>query len=265
MRAQFPRPSFRAVALASFAVGLLACEPDPPAPPASLIPGELSAEEVGRFETECQRGDSFRCYQLAGFLADQAKPGPNDAVRALELAGIACERDFLPACFQNAEFYRAGIGVFPDPREALRLYDRACRRLHLFACYRQALLLRKVPVVAPESGEAVALLERTCHHQTLNNCQDIAREVHESEKRISRRTSEYQVCTRGWNAACHMLGEMYAAGEEVERDLERSRLMFERACSQGDAASCERVEKLDAASARAADRASEDDSRPAKQ
>ena len=213
--------------LASLCMG----ESPPAVPP--LAPGNLSPEEITAYENECASGDGYRCFLLAAFL-ERASSDPREAGRARELAETACGRGLPLACFQAARFSEEGVGVYPDPRRALFRYRAACMRFHLEACYREALLLERGIGTDKDPDRARRVLERTCHHQTLNNCRDIAREIHVREPRISRIQSEHNLCTRGWNLACHRLGE-------TAENPVHARLMFERACGRGHEPSCQRL------------------------
>ena len=78
------------------------------------------------FSKACMTHHAPSCYQLARLVRD-AKGGPKDLVRAVDLYGIACEKWSEPeACVDLGFALYDGAGTKEDPERAVQLLKKAC-------------------------------------------------------------------------------------------------------------------------------------------
>lgn len=117
------------------------------------------------------------CHQL-GMMVRDARGGPRDPKRAVELLGTACEGGILQACADVGVLYYDGVGTKPDPARAVVLFNPACQAEQpiALACARLGRawadglgVEEKDPVVARE------LLTKACDMNDPASCVELGR------------------------------------------------------------------------------------------
>ncbi len=184
-----------------------------------LVKGKGTAIDVERgrklFERSCASGFPGGCVSQAEVLLKQ-----RDGGAALTILENACGEGHVEACCLMAQVHEKALGgVRPDVPRASRIYEKLCRDGHGHACSNLAFLYSVGPQNMAGHG--------------LEKDEVRSLELHE------------KACALDYMESCWIAGRLYTQGERAPHDLERGRVLLERACDAGLADPCDRLASLD--------------------
>ncbi|MCR9165823.1 MAG: hypothetical protein ACE37F_32230 [Nannocystaceae bacterium] len=109
----------------------------------------------------------------------------------------------------------------------------------------------EAPVQPDEPAAAVEDPSRACELGDAQSCWKATLAAYAEEDFAKARTMAEAICTESVTTGCGVLGVLYAKGQGVAQDVERSRGYLVRACEAKDAEACRNLEALEAAIAEA--------------
>ncbi len=208
-------------------------------------------------EQGCDRGMLVGCTELGDMYAEtdsvvpdvQAKGVLQDFSRAASLYGRACDGGELPGCARLGVLYRDGTGVERDAARAVALYTRACDGGAPLGCARLGEAYAAGTGVDADPGRAADLFEKACASEMIG-CFRLAELLVRDGGSADRAVELFDKACDGTLAhgdgsppvseSCFRLGEMYANGSGVDRDVYRAGSYFRRACRLGYQEACRR-------------------------
>ena len=194
----------------------------------------------------CKSGDRNACLCLGGQGDACGEVAKQTKVSALAtgLFRKACELGSGAGCVRYGLSLSDGSGGKPDVGAARLMFERACELADAEGCR-----LRAVEST-PEAG---AFASKACQLGSAGGCALLAdmfdkgrAGVHEDTAVAARLHSSVCASEAGSeHGSCLRLGEMYAAGRGVSRDLVFARRLLELLCHSGKSlAACERLRLL---------------------
>jgi len=198
------------------------------------------AEAVSLFESSCQGGKLDACTNL-GVLYFDGEVLKKDPNRAAALYDRACRGGEENACANLALMYGSGVGVPRDEETAIKLLKTACDKKHLGACAKLGEFYAMGTGVPKNVIRARDLLQRACAGGVQSACPlvDQLKGGGLSGGQVSGSPSRLEgACRSGHIPSCSALGQRYATGSGVPRDMTKAVQYAELACQGGHAESC---------------------------
>jgi TPR repeat protein len=151
--------------------------------------------------------------------------------RGVELVDTACANKDPLGCGALGSLYMGGIGVVRDRPRALKLFEGACAAGDGISCESLGGYYMMGGGGERNPEQAALWYERACAMQRPSPCLFLAVFIHDGVKFPS---SDHKripalletACKGDVAVACKLLGDLYAKGELVRRDVTRSNALY---------------------------------------
>ncbi len=200
-----------------------------------------SARALQFFETGCEAGSDYACFNAGVSLVDQ-----NQAEKGARYHARACDLDNPMSCTNLGLLHENGRGVAHDQAKANQLYDKGCEGNNYVGCAnlgRNYLKGRGLPV---DADRGIALLNRACEGGHGKACVDLAAEHAKNPAGKIQLVAAYRkACELEQANACAMLGEIFRQGSHgVTRDPTRAVETLQTGCTHGAQQACVSLAEL---------------------
>lgn len=165
-----------------------------------------------KFAAACNVHHAPSCNEL-GKLVRDAKGGPKDLTRAVDLFSVACKGDIQTACVDLGELLFAGEIVKQDAARAVELFTSACNTVD--------------PAKAPTEGAADPLA-RACNALGVAYRDGVGVEPPKKDEKKAAELFD-KACSARLAAGCVSAGAL-AATTKRKDDVEKAAVYFETAC-----------------------------------
>jgi TPR repeat protein len=187
----------------------------------------------------CNAHHGAACYELGKMVRD-ARGGPKDARRALDVLGIACEQSVAAACVDlGVLLYDGSSTTKVDAARAVALFQPACQAdpPSALACSRLARANAEgLGVPEKDEEQARALYTKACDTNDPQACVDYGMwlgAMKKKEDAISGATFLEKACTADAHFGCYELAGLHAAEKSIlpEASAEKAAFYYQRACN----------------------------------
>ena len=206
-----------------------------PSPKGVELPGQGKAELGLMLESSCTGGDPESCFQLAKSKLGGTQP---DIVGARTAYSRACNVHHGASCYELGKMVRDAKGGPKDPRRAVDVLGIACNEGLSDACVDQAVLLYDGSLTTkPDPGRAVALFQPACGAEAFSAlaCSRLARAyvegqgVEKADEKQARTLFE-KACATNDPASCVAFGK-WLVGQKPKEDIIAGAAALEKACT----------------------------------
>jgi TPR repeat protein len=235
-------------------VALAGCSPHPAPAPAPIEHKEPrdGASIFATLAIDCEHHKPAACTAL-GLLYEKGDIVERDEARAYKLYRQGCDGGDVAGCFEIAQDLK--FGNKPDRYRAVDLSRAACleespEHCHAIdltipyaqleescgngdatACFAQAALLDLGKGVEHDASKAVPLFLAACEAGEAHGCSALGISIFRTDCEHT-----------GGRDGCAEMGIMYATGEGVIADLDKSAALFKQACDAGNELGCRGLE-----------------------
>jgi TPR repeat protein len=227
----------------------------PPAPAAGASPASKSDQLIAD-EKACAGGAAAACERVAWNYRTGNGGVARDDAQAARFREQACEGGRPSACVSLGYQYEHGLGVSTDLPRAAELFERGCAGGAYVGCSNLAWYYMTGKGVPLDYARARKLAVKACDGGVPRGCWEVG--VVDSEGDDRRKAAPWfeRACNDDFARACLDLGDMYAhhgsdnawrPGDTVrglDKDVERARRLYDRACSLGTKNGCTRRDAL---------------------
>ncbi len=158
----------------SFVAVIAACHPTAPSNHRTVVADE-AVQEPPASSNKCPTEDLEDCLsQAIGIFAGD---GGSDQIRAMDLAGEACNRGYANACVSLGTWLEVGHTDSPDlMNEAFAVYLKGCDLGYASSCYHAGILLSRPHHyhMTENWPEAFRLLNLACVGGNCSACDELA-------------------------------------------------------------------------------------------
>jgi len=198
------------------------------------------------YERACNGGDARGCTNLgeAYVLGDGLKPDPAAGAQLFERA---CVAEHYAGCENLGWAYDRGLGRPQQHDTALALFERACAYQGLDACVEAGIRYDRGQHAPVDPERAVGFFARACELNHARGCANLGLSFLEGrgvDANPAKAAELFQRTCAEAKLGCDTLGELYAKGLGVGKDLTTARGILEEACTSGDERSCEKKKAL---------------------
>jgi len=189
--------------------------------------------EAARFA--CSAGYALACERGASLLATKKDAG------ALDLATRACSLNPGDGCFTLASLLRDGVVGPQDSSSAFELFKRACAAGSARSCSEVAAAYAAGQVVNADPEQAASYFEKACQAGDATACNTFAEALLSGRGLWPNAERGVQLATRACEqdgANCLTLARLHRTGGLLEKDLQRARSLYERACQAAPQRGC---------------------------
>jgi uncharacterized protein len=163
--------------------------------------------------------------------------------RGVELVNKACANKDPLGCGALGSLYMGGIGVVRDPPRALKLFEDACDAGDGISCESLGGYYALGGGGESNLEHAAPWYERACAMQRPKPCAFLAAFIHDGVKFSNSDRKRIPglletACKGDVALACKYLGDLYAKGELVGRDVKQANALYDKACKLGDNDGC---------------------------
>jgi uncharacterized protein len=211
-------------------------------------PHQCEVGDADSCRAMCERGDAASCYVL-GSMHRTGFRAPIDLGAAAELLDRACAGEVWAACADLAGLHLRGEVQGHSAARAAELAAIACDAGFGPACVEHGLALLALEDEAPRAGrnreenQAIYRFRRACYGGEYEGCTWVGamyadgRGGVRNNPRIAARFFE-KACKEGSALGCHRLAEAVAAGVGTARDPARAAELHDKACRGGHQPAC---------------------------
>lgn len=209
-------------------------------------------------EKSCKADDQLGC----ALLASRLQYGDKEAChRAIDLADAACTKGVAAGCYWLSKVkYQRDVPDYDlrdkSDAKAIEMLAKACEGGYAAGCIDHADALDKGTFgLTSDKKKARALLQKHCDAGLLGVCQELGFELalwEKSNPKLATKGCDLleKVCDEGnegdsAGSACWSLADCYYNGEGRDRDLERGRLLYDKACGMRVTHACEKLKEID--------------------
>lgn len=213
--------------------------------------GSVAAcSEASRLRSACLGGDVAQCIALGDMYATGTRV-PRDLGRAAEMYQQACDRGAADTCNVLGEIYEKGTDLEGGPQRAEQMFRQACNGGSAPGCLNLGLVLAG----HDDKKSAASLFERACTAGWTPACHHLAAAYEQGAGvlvDLPRAITLYdEACANKYVDACVAVGNLFLAGERLERDGARAARYYGSAvkhltdsCEAGHEASCQERDRL---------------------
>jgi len=205
------------------------------------------------FSKACMTHHAESCYQLAK-LVRNAKGGPKDLVRAVDLYGIACEEWKVPdACVDLGLALYDGEGTREDPERSVQLLKKACNLEEPIwrACARLAdAYAEGKGVDKKDEDKAEELYAKSCDAKFAKACVAAGRRHLESRRKddiIAAAKYFGKACEIDARKGCFELAKMHEDGKWDDATDKAASEFYQKTCNIDPPRGCYEAAELMAA------------------
>jgi serine/threonine protein kinase len=185
------------------------------------------------FKKACDNKDARGCTAL-GIYYYAGKGIEKNMLKAKELFEKACREGNGEGCYNLALTYTKDQNY----GKAITFYEKACSGGYGKACYKLGSSYLKGDGVEINTKKAKKFYINSCRNNSRKGC-TVAGVLFAKEKNFidAKEYFEYG-CKLGSEKSCYNLAILYTKGEGIRKDLEKAKILFDRACKNGYSKSC---------------------------
>jgi TPR repeat protein len=190
---------------------------------------------------ECIEGRAEACFEVGLDMHRGLAGFPRDPVRAVAAYERGCAAGSEGSCNNLGDALEFGEGTSKDARRAVELYDRACRAGEALACSNLGRQYFNGTVVARDLKRAILEFKAACDGHDEYGCLHLrqSREPSLPANGPAAVAQWKRLCATSNARACLYLGLAYIDPVgDIERDEQKAKASFERACKGGDTDAC---------------------------
>jgi TPR repeat protein len=189
------------------------------------------------FSKGCQTHHARSCNALAE-MVDEAKGGPRDPKRAVELYDIACRQQITSACVHLGLALYAGDGTRPNPERAVELFKNTCvgDAVNADACSALGLAYSEGKgVEAVDAERAERLQRKACEAEFALACSRVgdlyrARPEQRPEDVLTAVEFYDKACRLDARHGCMELAQLHSDGTAPDASAEKAALYYQKTC-----------------------------------
>jgi TPR repeat protein len=200
----------------AWASAIVACASSPPPRPAPAVVASSSAAGASASAKPMDVSTVGACENV------------NETPDAVALAEKGCQGKDGQGCLALAKFLWCGVGVARDPVRATRVAEQACDAGVRVACARAS----AGHLEMGEIDRALPYAEKGCKAGDAHSCINLAGMLAQGPAADPPRAAQIltDLCDKGDAAACGNLGTFYWVGLGVAKDLPRAKSLAARGC-----------------------------------
>ena len=199
------------------------------------------------YSRACSEGDINGCYQLA--IAYRDGDGvERDDVAAKQFFEIACESGNTRACSElntkEKKHNNLNINTLETKDGRLLKYKKACDNGDGSACYELGILYDHGKVIEKNNEKANQFYLRACELKDDDGCAAMAL-FYEMNHNMKKAIYYYDKVCENSGKMCEYIALYYeSGGDGLDKDLEKAKEYYERACDHGKKDSCHEAEVI---------------------
>lgn len=181
------------------------------------------------YKITCNQGDMDACVGL-GYLYHHKHNDSDTKKEAIQLFQRACDNDKQDGCYNIGIMYKNGEGVKQDHATAFEFFKRSCEKGHQLSCISLASYYDDGHITPKDTNKAIALYEAACADEYYQGCHNLGVTYHSSQEYEKALSNYTKSCSNDMFDSCVNLGSMYERGQGVDKDIQKSRELYKKAC-----------------------------------
>jgi TPR repeat protein len=201
----------------------------------------------------CDLGNLASCYNL-GLAYEKGHGVEKNLTKAVDLFRKVCDEDFMAGCFVLGDAYSYGKGVEQNKQTAVALYRRACSGGFMAACTSLGKALQNGKGIEKNYAKACKLYDKACRGQHMLGCNSlgICYGMGLVKKRYGPQYKDFfeackyfkRACDGEDKYGCYNLALAHFNGKGVNRNKDKARTFYKKACTLGHKKSCDKLKEL---------------------
>jgi TPR repeat protein len=195
---------------------------------------------------DCIEGKAEACFEVGLGMHRGIEGFPRDLARAVAAYERGCAAGNEGSCNNLGDALEFGEGTGKDGARAVQLYERACHAGEALACTNLGRQYYNGVAVARDLPRAAAEFKIACELGDEYGCLHLrqAREPTLPATASAALAQWTRLCAGSSARACLYVGLAYIDPVgDVERDEQKAKASFERACKGGDADACSFIKR----------------------
>ncbi len=194
----------------------------------------------------CNGGEMQGCSEAGSVYEMSVRDFTADRKQAFYYFRKACDGGQLSTCRIVGDKYEGDEEGAPDHVRAREAYQKACNdpdAVTKESCTSLGSLYEKGLGGDVDTAQAKKLYQAACDHMNpdLPGCEALGK-LYEKELNYEQARARYeQTCDTGTSQSCIELGRLYEEGLGVAADSAKARTIYQKACNDGWAEGCDRV------------------------
>lgn len=194
------------------------------------------------YKKACQLKDAKSCYNLA-YMYKNGGSVEKDLNKSVDYFYKGCHEQDGMSCYELAYMYDEGKGVKKNDKKAQNLFVRACDLGYVKSCEKLAFKFMRKDT--QDEKKAIGFASKACNKNSASACGLLGLIYGEKDDHINASKFLNLACSLNDKKSCYTLSFLYAKGQGVEKDMEKSKQFAKKSCDLGFKTSCELFEKLE--------------------